>query len=297
MIDTGKPDLDVLSHHGVKGMKWGVRKDAGHEGEQVAPKKIAKLDKKFEKKANLGTYIDIHNKAAAETNAHDVDRINNKPEYKNADFKRDSPLRQKYYKEQQDAYLKNVEKAVAEIGTNASGTRKLNMIELDGGDWTIEVGDVKHDALDDLYESLDGSVVKVTYDAQGHISRVDPDDTMEQSALEEDELAHYGVKGMKWGTRREPTAITVKTRPGKRVKTYGGKRQSASEDAIRVAGTRQKAKKSTTDSLSNKELQDLVARMNLEQQYARLSAGSTGKGKKIVEDLLDDLSKMPVGGK
>lgn len=103
---------------------------------------------------------------------------------------------------------------------------------------------------------------------------------------------HYGTKGMKWGVRRAetnagPVAVEVRANPGKRVKATGGKGHGASEDAIRVAKLRQVAKKSTTDSLSNKELQDLISRMNLEQQYSRLKGeGPVGRGLKVVKNLI-----------
>lgn len=86
-------------------------------------------------------------------------------------------------------------------------------------------------------------------------------------------LEHYGKKGMKWGVRKRdttPTDVAVQTKPGKLVKAKGGKFQAPSEDAIRAAMIRQRAKKSSIDSLSNKELQELVNRMNLEQQFHRL---------------------------
>ena len=83
---------DLIEHHGTKGMKWGVRNDKGHEGEQAKIKKIVKLDKKFERNAqSLGTTIALHNRAAELTNKNDVDRINNKPQYKGQVFNRDSP--------------------------------------------------------------------------------------------------------------------------------------------------------------------------------------------------------------
>lgn len=89
----------------------------------------------------------------------------------------------------------------------------------------------------------------------------------------EEFLEHYGVKGMKWGVRRKRpgmTRVEVAAPAGRRVQTRGGSGQRASEDAIRAAVARQKARKSTTDSLSNRELQELVTRLNLEQQYERL---------------------------
>lgn len=86
-------------------------------------------------------------------------------------------------------------------------------------------------------------------------------------------LAHYGVKGMRWGVRRDdpgPVAVEVGAPAGKKVQTRGGERQPASEDAIRTAVLKRTALRSTTDSLSNRDLQDLVNRLNLEQQYDRL---------------------------
>lgn len=99
-------------------------------------------------------------------------------------------------------------------------------------------------------------------------------------------LEHHGVKGMKWGVRKDgstsvstssssrfakkSTDVIARQKPGKFVRTTGGKKQTASNDAVRVAAARQVAKKSTTDSLSNKQIQDAVTRMNLEQQFHSL---------------------------
>jgi len=105
-------------------------------------------------------------------------------------------------------------------------------------------------------------------------------------------LQHYGVKGMKWGKRKSvATSVTTTATPGKRVKATGGTLQPASEDAIKTAATKQRAKKSTTDSLSTKELQELVTRMNLEQQYERL-AGPSNPAKKFIVDTLTNVGKQ-----
>lgn len=110
----------------------------------------------------------------------------------------------------------------------------------------------------------------------------------------EDFIAHFGVKGMRWGVRKksggassqpssaEPDApnapsssgkkepgspIKVKIEPGKKIKTSGGKGYLPTEDAIKAAALRQKAKKSGVNSLTSKELSDLINRMTTEQKY------------------------------
>jgi hypothetical protein len=134
--------------------------------------------------------------------------------------------------------------------------------------------------------------------------------------LADDILQHQGVKGMHWGVRREEdssghvtgpsvskvktavkkeisertgTQVVVRTKPGKGVRTVGGNKQNASQDAIDARTAEQKAKKSTLDSLSNKELQSLVTRMNLEQQYRNLAVNEdrTTAGEKYANKLLD----------
>lgn len=106
----------------------------------------------------------------------------------------------------------------------------------------------------------------------------EPEYSIEEVAMNdktETLLAHYGIKGMRWGRRKSEgsSAVEVSTTatPGKKVTAKGGQNSPPSSDAIRVAAAKQKAKTSTTDALSTKELQELVNRMNLEQQYSRLT--------------------------
>lgn len=111
-------------------------------------------------------------------------------------------------------------------------------------------------------------------------------------------LEHYGTKGMKWGVRKKhsapsgPTPVTVKTTPGKRVKTAGGTHQGPHNDAVTAAISRQKAHKSSTDSLSNAELKALVARMQMERQYSQLAVARQNKAKKFAFGLLGSVGKQ-----
>lgn len=88
--------------------------------------------------------------------------------------------------------------------------------------------------------------------------------------LVDDILAHHGVKGQKWGVRRKRGSGPV------------------SEDHVTVAGHKVTIKSHGTKALSNKELQQIATRLNLETQVSTLrSKQSNGaKGKKIVAELL-----------
>jgi 2'-5' RNA ligase len=93
-------------------------------------------------------------------------------------------------------------------------------------------------------------------------------------------LEHYGVKGMKWGVRKKSRQV-----------------EPDSEDAARVGAikTRVKSQK-TTKILSNKELQDALNRMRLEQEFSRVSGGidktRAQKTKAFVAKLLVDSGKQ-----
>lgn len=95
---------------------------------------------------------------------------------------------------------------------------------------------------------------------------------------------------MRWGVRRNdgnPVEVSLDSQPGSKVTTKGGYNQPASEDAKKVAVSKQKAKTSSTDSLSTKELQELVNRMNLEQQYSKLTSKNTSLDNIIPKPVMD----------
>lgn len=110
----------------------------------------------------------------------------------------------------------------------------------------------------------------------------------------EDFLEHYGVKGMKWGVRKTPggpssTQVFVKKGRIRGVELSSRKQQddTPSEDAARAAIGKQLVRQHSTDRLSNRELQALVTRMNLEQQYDRLRPRKPSE--KVTKFLTDQL--------
>lgn len=131
------------------------------------------------------------------------------------------------------------------------------------------------------------------------MDRSKSDSSSDQPLNVDDIIAHYGVLGMHWGVRKRenassgPTDVTLKTRkPGKKLKTAGGQYHPATADATRHAVAKQTAKKSSTDSLSDKELKDLVNRMNMEQQYNRMRTDPGGVGARFAAKLIGSVGNQ-----
>lgn len=83
----------------------------------------------------------------------------------------------------------------------------------------------------------------------------------------DDILEHFGIKGMHWGVRRSRAADGRVRGPSRPT------RPGISSDAAKAKTSHTTAKTHGLDALSNPDLQHLVSRMNLEQQYTRLTSG------------------------
>ena len=88
----------------------------------------------------------------------------------------------------------------------------------------------------------------------------------------QNELYHHGVKGMKWGVRRNRSKSSGSPRK-KRDRTEGW-----SEDAKTAASLRKKK----VNQMSNAELRKLNERKQLENQYRQLNPSTVKKGMTIV---------------
>ena len=98
----------------------------------------------------------------------------------------------------------------------------------------------------------------------------------------DDELYHYGVKGMRWGVRKNAGA-------------KGFYKQNKAE--YRAEKTKKFEKKFdySTDyrmkNISNGDLQAKVIRLNLEKQYKDLTHDELYKGQRFVQYLKKDVGK------
>lgn len=80
-------------------------------------------------------------------------------------------------------------------------------------------------------------------------------------------LEHYGTKGMKWGVRKSKIP-----------------RQGPSQEAKSAHRNLIKAKVSGPQALTNKQLKEVNERLNLEQNFQRLSYNPS-KAKKILDSI------------
>lgn len=113
-------------------------------------------------------------------------------------------------------------------------------------------------------------------------------------------LEHFGVKGMKWGVRKDRSApASVETtlkRSGKvKLKTSGGARQPVAPDALKAAVAVQTLKKSGAAALSNDDLRELNTRLQLEQQATELTSKRRPAAEKFVKETLVNTGKRQTG--
>lgn len=324
---------EILKHHGVKGMKWGVRKrqEVGaryHElrnkptenvtlktpaGKEVTlkeealgklPAAMGSISPRIRKSLSesrmfqihtggqwIGN-VTIHEKSKDELNFEWIGVV---PEHRGKGYAStifDAGL--------QYAKQKGYSKVSLEVPGIAPDARHI--YEKRGFKPTGQVLGHKHD--------LWGGLTVMTYDIpkdaplthsaiddeldrafEQHFGAMGLDDfmfgeTATHSDLLNSVLSHHGIRGMKWGVRKNPRAGVSKSK---------GTEVPASDDARRANNYHDRAHKHGPASLSNQELQHLVSRLNLEQQYARLRP-PTGKEKaaKFVADTLLNVGKQQV---
>jgi hypothetical protein len=285
-MDTAtRPGRDDLVHHGVKGMKWGVRHDPGHEGEQAKTKVINKADKAFNKSfQGGGGWVKIQNEFAHHINPM-LDQMNSSPQFKGKNMWNDPKLHEQYMKKY-DKLVDNAAKLTSEsLGMNASGTKQIKVTRSGSGEeahWTAELVDVQHA---DMSPSSFKIVPK--FDANGFILSfsIEPDVMAQGESVVADFLAHFGVKGMHWGQHKNPSAAetaaaaaVLKERAGKikaTSKKFGPDIQAVRAGFAKPTPTKQThneviAKVGGLHNISDHDLRLMLNRLDMEQKYSKI---------------------------
>jgi hypothetical protein len=165
---------------------------------------------------------------------------------------------------------------------NKHGENSKTFIEKFGkhGDLTFLAlyGKSKAEARDEMRRDLEMGIRDSNFRAGIHQKRIEKAKAKHSDEVDEF-LSHFGVRGMKWGVRKQAK--------------LDAHRKQSSEDARRAGDAFVKSRKIGTHALTNKELQDLVTRMNLERQFASLKPPSKKKqAAKLVADVLLSAGKQ-----
>lgn len=109
--------------------------------------------------------------------------------------------------------------------------------------------------------------------------------------MDNNELMHYGVPGMKWGVRRTPAQLgrkqtsSSKSLFGKKKPKPKAKAKAKPESSKKETAPKPKSVKEMSDD----ELNSAIRRMQLEQTYASLSPKKVSTGKAIAKRILNNI--------
>ena len=107
--------------------------------------------------------------------------------------------------------------------------------------------------------------------------------------MDNNELMHYGVPGMKWGVRRTPARLGRKKTSSSRFLL--GKKKAKAKAKTKSESSKEETapKKKSVKEMSDEELNAAINRMRLEQTYVSLSPQKVSTGKKIAKTILNDV--------
>lgn len=97
--------------------------------------------------------------------------------------------------------------------------------------------------------------------------------------MENNHLSHAGIKGMKWGIRRYQNKDGSYTPAGK-------KRRRQQEAETEHEDYKKAHSKTSVKSMSDKELREVNNRLQMEEQYSRLTEKKKSAGRKFVTGVL-----------
>ena len=313
---------DHLEHHGVRGMKWGVRKNRkGKVRARTTMSRSARKDrdelldmtggtnvegkasKKFVKKYNK-TYRRAQFKIRKS-----IRNINNDAKYKDQDFRKDSKLRNEYYSDISKAITQQLNASAAKHGR----MRKVQLsFDVDVSksmepSWSIkqkenlsgrmaERKEAKTSSKSFSHADTDSSPVKVTYDDMGYIIDIEIDESYFPEELEHSDAAF--VDDFLMSALVTDDSLEHHGIKGMKWGVRKPRSSSGASPASRASGPRTRKVQKTrspsykkpakTDLLSNDELRRSNERLRLEKEYntliSEVKRQNRSKGQKFLQD-------------
>lgn len=318
---------DFLEHHGIKGMKWGQRKGpvsaAGYAGTGMVRVQGHKNSKEGQALANLvGTAHNISSKDLPKAQA-DIARINAK--YTDKQLQNDK-IHAQYKTEIRHSFENHVKANLPEglhatVLEHPSGNRPPYVVIGNKEGHDAEVKALKKEG----FAHADTAVVhrfvlnEVTDDA-GFITEIGLGDSVTHSGVAlENFLEHHGVRGMKWGVRKDrssgtarrtapasthdralqPTTHTIphKVEAGlsKKLAAKVVQPKEVSDDAAHHKELLTKVRTHGISSLSNTELKKFHERLDMEKKFSKFQeeqkAKKNSRTKKIMNKVLDQMAE------
>ena len=313
---------DHLEHHGVKGMKWGVRKNRqGKVRARTTMSRSARKDrdelldmtggtsvegkasKKFVKKYNK-TYRRAQFKIRKS-----IRNINNDAKYKDQDFRKDSKLRNEYYSDISKAITQQLNASAAKHGR----MRKVQLsFDVDVSksmepSWSIkqkenftgrraEREEAKTASKSFSHADTDSDPVKVTYDDMGYIIDIEIDESYFPEELEHSDAAFvddFLMSALVTDDSLEHHGIKGMKWGVRKPRSSSGASPASRASVPRtrkVQKTRSPSykKPTKTDLLSNDELRRSNERLRLEKEYntliSEVKRQNRSKGQKFLQD-------------
>lgn len=107
--------------------------------------------------------------------------------------------------------------------------------------------------------------------------------------LQDDELMHYGRKGMKWGmsifSKKKSSGVKKKKKGKQVVDSVTEKKTSKGSESTK----KEVPKERSVKDMSDNELREKINRIRLEQEYTRLNPRKVSVGEAAVNKVLNDV--------
>lgn len=332
---------DFLAHMGVKGMRWGVRRHLSKiDGAGARKAFLTEYDKKWLAKIEKNPKLGLIGKRAAREASKQTRKLKKEYKASGMNIKKDKIAKSRYERDLKVA-LEGAMETAAYRTHKFSPSRVLEVQVTRNSDWSLQAtvvprvnaklakqtskivkaedrrvkATVKADAkaakaavthadiAEVTVDDLIGMAFDIPVDEEGFALDVTMvgEDLVQDDLDVDDFLVHHGIKGMRWGVRKQgpsagrsapPAKVSSKKASapeGKPVIGKSGRIVTAPKRTVTVVG------KKTGHSMSDEELRKAINRIDMERKFTQLTKAPPSKqhaAMKFVADILADVGKQ-----